>query len=138
MKIGLVKQSDQKAISELYYKLYPNHKGQKVLLPILKFTAKNLLFVANENDEIVGFVWGVFINYGISKYGYIEELIVKEEFRRKKIGIQLVNTLLEEFKKLNTWSVFVSTEKNNKGVSSFYNKLDFKLSDGLWLYRELI
>ena len=138
MSIRLAKQIDKKAVSQLYYQLYPHHKGQKSLLPIKKFTSKNLLFVASENDEIVGFIWGVFINYGISRYGYIEELIVKEEFRRKQIGIRLVNTLLKEFKKLETWSVFVSTEKDNQGVASFYNKLGFKSSNNSWLYHELL
>lgn len=127
---------DKKAISDLYYQLYPHHKGPKKLIPIEKFQAKSLLFVAEKNNKVVGFIWGTFINYGISRYGYIDEIFVKQEFRGKEIGSSLIKRILEEFKKLKVWSLFVSIEKRDKKVLSFYRKLGFKPCKGLWFYLE--
>jgi len=136
MTIRKAQAKDKKAISDLYYQLYPRHKGPKKLIPIEKFQAKSLLFVAEKNNKVVGFIWGTFINYGISRYGYIDELFVKQEFRGKEIGSSLIKRILEEFKKLKAWSLFVSIEKRDKKVLSFYRKLGFKPCKGFWFYLE--
>ena len=138
MTVRKAQAKDKKDISDLYYQLYSRHKGPKKLIPIEKFQAKNLLFVAEENNNIMGFIWGTFINYGISRYGYIDELFVKQKFRRKGVGTSLMKRMLEEFKKLKVWSLFVSIEKRDKKALSFYRKLGFKPSKGLWFYLELV
>lgn len=137
MKIRKAESRDKKAISELYYQLYPKHKGPKKIIPIEVLEAKSLLFLAEEDEKDVGFIWGTFINYGISKYGYIDELFVKKEFRRKGIATSLVKTILEEFRKLKAWTVFVSTSEENRWVKTFYIKYGFKLCKGPWLYKEI-
>lgn len=126
---------DKREISDLYYQLYPEHKGPKKLIPTQNFQAKNLLFVAEEENRIVGFVWGTFINYGISRYGYIEELFVNKKFRGRDIGIFLVKKIVEEFKKLKVWALFVSSAEDTVALS-FYKKIGFKSCRGHWLYLE--
>lgn len=120
----------------MYYRLYPNFKGVKTEISPNKILAKNLVFLAEESGEVVGFVWGTFVSYGISKYGYIEELFVKEEHRRKHLGTQLMKRLLEEYKKLEVWALFVMTLEADADVQAFYKSMDFKKSKGLWLYME--
>lgn len=137
MEIRKAQSKDKKAISDLYFRLYPKHKGNRQFIPIKNFQAKNLLFVAEENGEAVGFIWGTFINYGISRYGYIDELFIKPRFRRKKIGTSLVKKVFTEFKKLKTWALFVSTDKGDKTAQFFYRKLGFKTCRGPWFYMEL-
>jgi len=137
VKIRKAESKDKKAISELYYQLYPNHKGLRQIIPIEVLDARSLLFLAENDKYPIGFIWGTFINYGISKYGYIDELFVKKEFRRKGIGASLLKTVLEEFRKLKAWTVFVSTSEENEWVKTFYNKYGFKLCKGPWLYKEL-
>lgn len=137
MRIRKAELRDKKAVSDLYYQLYPKHKGSKKIIPIEVLEAKSLLLLAEEKNKVIGFVWGTFINYGISKYGYIDELFVKKEFRRKKIASSLLKTILEEFKKLKAWSVFVSIAKENKWIRTFYDQFGFKLCQGPWLYKEL-
>lgn len=138
MEIRKAIPKDEKQISEMYYQLYPNFKGPKKLISTTKITAKCLFFIAQEDDEIVGFVVGTFIKYGASKYGYLEELCVKETFRRKGIGRQLINRILDEYKKLETWTLFVMTKETDATAQAFYNKMGFMKSKGLWLYMEFI
>lgn len=137
MKIRKAESRDKKAISGLYYQLYPKYKGPRKIIPIEILDARSLLFLAENDKQPSGFIWGIFINYGISKYGYIDELFVKKEFRRKGIATSLVKTILEEFRKLKAWTVFVSTSEENKWVKTFYNKYGFKFCKGPWLYKEL-
>lgn len=120
----------------MYYQLYPNFKGVRTEISQNKVHAKNLVFIAEESGEVIGFVWGTFVSYGISKYGYIEELFVKEEYRRKHLGTQLVKRLLEGYKKLGVWALFVMTREADADVQAFYKSLGFKKSKGLWLYME--
>ncbi|MFA5776701.1 MAG: GNAT family N-acetyltransferase [Patescibacteria group bacterium] len=137
MEIRKAIPKDEKEISEMYYQLYPNFKGPKNLISTNKITAKVLSFVAEDGGEVVGFIIGTFIMYGASKYGYLEELYVKEAFRRKGIGGQLINRILDEYKKLETWALFVMTKETDAIAQAFYNKMGFMKSKGLWLYKEL-
>lgn len=131
MKIRTATLKDKKEISELYYQLYPEKK--KKIIPIKKFDAKNFLLVAEEGKEIIGFIWGNFISYGIDKFGYIEELFVKEKFRGKGIGTALVKTIIKKFKKLKAAALFVTTDRE---TAKFYKKLGFKISRP-WLCLDL-
>lgn len=137
MKIRKAVPKDKEDVSNLYYQLYPRHKGPKETIPTEILEAKSLLFLAEEKKEPIGFIWGTFINYGISKYGYIDELFVKKEFRRKGIATSLVKIILEGFRKLKAWTVFVSTSEQKEWVKTFYNKYGFKLCKGPWLYKEI-
>jgi ribosomal protein S18 acetylase RimI-like enzyme len=128
--------SDKKALTEMYYQLYPNFKGAKKEISPNKIQAKNLIFLAEDSSKVVGFVWGTFVSYGISKYGYIEELFVEEKYRRRHLGTQLVKRLLEGYKKLGVWALFVMTREEDSEVQAFYKGLGFRKSKGLWLYME--
>jgi len=133
MKIRNATIKDKKDITNLYHELYPGRKIKK-LLPIEKTKFKSFIFVAEENKQIVGFIWANFIQYAFSKFGYIEELFVKKQFRSKGIGRSLVKTIMKKFKDLKVAAVFVTTEKENKEAIELYQKLGFKLCKGPWFY----
>lgn len=133
MKIRNATLKDKAKISELYYELHPERKPKK-LVPIEKSKFKNILLVAEENKQLTGFIWANFIQYGFSKFGYIEELFVKKEFRNKRIGRSLVKSIMKRFEDLKVAAVFVTTEKENKEAISLYQKLGFKLCKGPWFY----
>jgi ribosomal protein S18 acetylase RimI-like enzyme len=133
MKIRKAKPKDRKKITNLYRLLYPHQKIKN--MPI-KFNAKTNLLVAEENNELVGFCWLNFIQFGIYRFGYIDDLFVKEEFRRKNVGERLIKTGLNWFKKLKTAAVFVTTGEKNKTAQKFYRSLKFKLS-GPWFYMNM-
>lgn len=133
MKIRNATIKDKKDITNLYCELYPDRKIKK-LLSIEKTKFKSFILVAEVGKQIVGFIWANFVQYGFSKFGYIEELFVKKEFRNKGIGRSLVKAIMKKFKDLKVAAVFVTTEKENKEVISLYKKLSFKLSKGPWFY----
>jgi len=136
MEIRSAEPKDEKNISELFYKLYPNFKAPKDLLALNTITSRFISLVVEENNKIEGFILGTFIAYGPCKYGYIEELYVEESARKKGIGTKLINNILEEYKKLDTWAIYVMTKSEDPIAQSFYTKLGFTKSKGLWLYKE--
>jgi len=131
VKIRRAVRKDQKSISKLYNLLYPHKK--KKLLP-LKSRIKSLIYLADVNKQVVGFIWANFIQYGISRFGYIDELFVKKEFRNQGIGRRLVRIVLKDLKKMNTDAVFVTTEKQARTAIDMYKKVGFKKCKGLWFY----
>lgn len=136
LKVDVVNKNDKKEVGRLYYQLHPEFRKKKPL-SLKNFKAKNKIFVAREKGKVIGFIWVTFIQYGFSKMGYIEELYVEKEKRRKAVGSQLVNKALDFFRKLDTEVIFLSVSKEDKKAIGFYEKLEFNKCQGYWLYRGL-
>ena len=113
MKIRSATKKDKKSISELYYELHPEEKEKGKPIPIEKSKIKLILLVAEENNLVVGFIWAHLIQYGFFKYGTIDELFVKKEFRRKGIGSAL---LREAIKKLQNFKPRLILSARKKGI----------------------
>lgn len=136
MRIRNFTQKDKKIISRLYCELHSIEEKEKkgLLVPIGKAKLETILLVAEEDSHVVGFVWGNLITYGFSRYGMIEELFVKKEFRNRGIGEALVIEIMKRFQNLKAEFVFVATEKEFKEAINLYKKLGFKLCKGPWFY----
>lgn len=59
-------------------------------------------------------------------YGLLEDLLVKEEHRKKGIGSTLVKEALEEAKRLNCYKVIGTSRMAREDVHRFYEKLGMK------------
>lgn len=139
MKIRQFEPKDRRPVSELYYELHPvEEKGnieKGLVAPLNKSKIKNILFVAEENKEVVGFVLGHLITYGLFEYGTIDEFFVRREFRSKGIGKKLIAAIMREFKSLNPKTVLVGTEIENKEAIDLYNKMGFEIGKrSIWFY----
>lgn len=93
-------------VDEAYWK--NNFDFVKMVMP------QSEVYVAEENDEIVGFI-------GIVE-GYIAGLFVMEKYRGKGVGKELLNNAKKRYNNL-TLNVYV---KNNNAVR-FYLKNEFDL-----------
>jgi len=139
MRIRNAAKKDKKGISELYYKLHPveekENKEKGLLVPIEKSKIKPVLLVAEEDKQIVGFIWAHFIQYGFFKYGTIDELFVKKEFRGKGIGSALLKKAIKKLQNFKVKIILVDTEKENKEAIKLYKNVGFELGKrGLWFY----
>jgi len=75
----------------------------------------------------IGFWYESFLT--LCLYFRIEELFVKEEYRRKHLGTQLIKRLLERYKKLGVWALFVMTKEEDADVQAFYKSLGFNVEN---------
>jgi ribosomal protein S18 acetylase RimI-like enzyme len=135
MKIRKATSRDRKKLTEFYVGLYPHWK-KKVKNKKVPLSAgiKTIVLVAEIDKEVVGFCWANFVKFGLSKFGYIEDLFVDKKFRNKGIGTSLVKKAMKEMKKMKVNAVFVATGKKNKKSIKIYKSLGFKQDKNYWLW----
>ena len=95
------------------------------------FLEKGIIILAIDDatNEIIGFICAIESNaiYARGNFGVVNELYIIPEFRSKKIGQKLINSLLETAKKRNWSRLELDTpevEKSEKTIN-FYKKEGF-------------
>lgn len=68
-----------------------------------------------------------YMNDSKNKTGYISQLAVKKEFRKKGIGNMLLNDCIQTAKKLNYEYIKLEVDKINKNAIDFYVKHGFEI-----------
>lgn len=106
------------AIVNFYFKLNPD-----------------LFFVAKNNTQVVGFTFSYIKPWADGNQLMIEELSVKEDFRRMGIASQLLTKLIKTAKdKYNITCVNGTTYYGeNKMPYSWYERIEFKKVEDLFL-----
>jgi ribosomal protein S18 acetylase RimI-like enzyme len=73
---------------------------------------------------------------------YLSHLVVKENFRKKGIGTEIVDFLFEKAKLLGYLEISVGVDKENSGAVKFYRRLGFvklgEFRDANGLYFKMI
>lgn len=88
------------------------------------------IYVAEtENNGVVGFILAVVCTH--CKNFEIDQIFVKEEFRKNKVGKNLVDLIIEDGKKLGM-PLKLEVYKTNTSAIKFYEKYGFK-EDGVIL-----
>ncbi len=59
-------------------------------------------------------------------YGFLEDVLVKEEHRKKGIGTALVKEALVEAKRLGCYKIIGTSRMSRENVHQFYEKLGMK------------
>jgi len=59
-------------------------------------------------------------------FGYLEDLFVSEESRGQGIGTQLVNTVIEEAKKIGCYKLELNSQIENIRAQELYKKMGFE------------
>lgn len=128
MEISIAEIKDYSKITELYYKLYPDKVNE--IKAFEGVSLKSQIFVAKNDNQIIGFILTTFVSYARSNAGYIEELFVCDDVRGRGIGSALVKKALEWQKNANSEVVFVTTDE----AQEFYKRVGFReLGKNSWL-----
>ena len=83
---------------------------------------------AVENGEELGAMY-VYLIYNDSHkepYGLLEDVLVKEEHRKKGIGTALVKEAIAEAKRLHCYKVIGTSRLSRENVHAWYEKLGLK------------
>ena len=89
--------------------------------PFYPYYSDPFCFVAKNDDTIVGAISGATFFAEI----YIDELVVKEAYRGKGIGTELIDTVLEYYKDYGFKNINCCT--NEFQAPGFYEKCGFEL-----------
>ncbi|BCR36751.1 GNAT family N-acetyltransferase [Mariniplasma anaerobium] len=94
-----------------------------------------ILEVCYEEEEPVGFIFGNICS-GIESgkdYFWINEIHVKEEFRRKKIGSLMIKYIENWLKDKDIEYVAAMTSRENEASKRMFDKMKFDESDVVWI-----
>ncbi len=100
---------------------------EKTMHDVNKYEGK--IFLAKENDEIVGVIIGLINNeeeklydFSAPKRGRVIELIVSKNCRSNGIGKQLLNQMESYFKDVGCQGILIDVFAYNENAQSFYYK----------------
>jgi ribosomal protein S18 acetylase RimI-like enzyme len=99
-------------------------KQRQGLKMLLENTENNILLVAENDNEIIGFVSvQVIISTAEGgKVGLLEDMIIKSKYRSMKIGTKLINKMMKISKEKGLLRLQLFADKNNKKALDFYKK----------------
>ena len=135
MKIRKAKKEDFKEIAEILIKEsskkpYNEKSTLKTALKEINEFAKDELYIATNEKEIIGFIASN-ITTDNKKKAYIRELWLRPIYQGKGIGKSLVRFIEEKYKKKGV-NVIRLVAKKNAEAFTFYKKIKYKE------YRELV
>ena len=108
----------------------------KYKVPFTEVTVKNstIVCLALDGGKIIGAVRAI---SDLTRHAEIVDLVVDENYRKQKIGIKLVQLILERLIKYKVKNIGLTTESNVNWLPSFYQKLGFKsLKNSIYLKYE--
>ncbi|HSG32134.1 MAG TPA: GNAT family N-acetyltransferase [Thermodesulfobacteriota bacterium] len=114
---------------------YLENKVEKALRSLLNSEDIGRVWLITFNDEPVGYIILCF-SYSLVSYGQdgmIDEFYIKEKYRNKGIGTEVIKQVIKNSKKLGLKSLYLEVNKHNKEAQSFYNSLKFKKRDNYFL-----
>lgn len=88
---------------------------------------KRILLVAEDKNELIGFLIGTFVSNIYKKIGYIDDIFVKKKFRKQGIGGKLIKEFEKLMNKRKVKELMLGVSVKNKKALRFYKKLGFEI-----------
>ena len=82
----------------------------------------------SENEQEIGRLWLYILYNNLHKepYGLLEDVFVEENHRAKGVGKKLVQSAIEEAKKIGCYKLIANTRSSREVVCAWYEKFGFK------------
>ena len=132
------RETDAEALAPLLAQLgYPFGSAElaPALAELLSDPAHHVL-VAEDDGEVVGFVNANFRPqlHHLAPVGTIDELVVDEARRGRRIGERLVEAVLDEGRRRSADSVEVTTHERRERARAFYRRCGFEATSTKLVY----
>lgn len=100
---------------------------KQIIKPIREYIKENkaYVFLARDNEEIIGYIWCYPRMFFDESRIYINSLIVKSEYRDKGIGKCLLDKAEEKAKELKCDAIYLSAATFNEGAVKFYSRNNY-------------
>lgn len=87
----------------------------------------NIIFVAEHNNKVIGFL--SVNNYKEDGYIYLDDYYIREEYRGKGIGSELMNMAISYAKEDHVDRIMTHVESANKSSIDFYKNRGFQTEE---------
>ncbi len=98
---------------------------KKLFIP--KKTGFKLIYIAIDNDKIIGTVIGTVMEGFFGQRGWIDLTAVHRSYRNKDIGKILVKRMEDNLKKHGCTKINLQIDKLNTSAIEFYKKTGYKI-----------
>jgi GNAT superfamily N-acetyltransferase len=97
---------------------------------------ESVILIAIDQNQVVGFVqmYFTFSSINLCKVAILNDLYVLPEMRRKKVASLLIDSTLDEAKKLGCKTVNLSTQIANTNAQDLYKKKGFKKDNDFFYF----
>lgn len=120
MKIDRMTENQLDAVAQLEQQCFSHPWSLKSLAEEFN-NETSLFFTATENDAVIGYI-GMSV---VVDEGYIFNVAVDKEYRKKGIGSALVETLVTYAKKNNLCFLTLEVRESNENARFLYEKFGF-------------
>jgi len=116
-----------------YYKikgkniLISNEKIKKEFNSLLN-SPKHLLLIAKEDNQILGYLIGTILKNVWQRTGYLDDVFVSKEFRKKGIGSDLIKEFIKFLRNKDIKKFRLGVDIRNKKAILLYKRLGFKIT----------
>jgi ribosomal protein S18 acetylase RimI-like enzyme len=90
------------------------------------YLQRGVVILAIENKKVIGYISGLIESNSYEKFGYIEEVFVKQKYRKKGISSQLKDKFLEFLKSKDVILCRIDVNPDNPAQET-YKKWGFKI-----------
>lgn len=98
-------------------------------------TRVNVLVVALDGAEVIGFVYGTtMLRVDKPTAFYVDEISVHEDYRRQGIATRLLRRIESEARERGCQSLWLATEGDNVAARGLYDALDGSALEGVAVY----
>ena len=112
---------------------YGEIKLAKTLENVEKQSGKIYLACNDANQQVIGFIMGFVLIQDeeklqeviSTKTGYVNRLYMRESYREKSVGTQLMITIESYFKSIGCEGIWIETDAHNTHALEFYKKRGF-------------
>ena len=138
IKIRKIKRSDYKPYLKLRKESFVDHfkltRKKRVKEKQIRAEFNNLiknkkrigLLISNASSAM-GFITGTFFKNPHHKIGYLDDIFVKKEFRRKGYGCRLIEEFKKWAKRKGANKLRLGVRINNKNAIKMYQKIGFEI-----------
>jgi ribosomal protein S18 acetylase RimI-like enzyme len=129
MEIRKYQDSDHDSLVALLKRVFPDNSAHNDPVRVLaaKLKVDDLIWVAQIDGDLIGCCIGGYD--GVR--GWLYEVSVLREYRRKGVGAMLVEEVTNQLRELGCIKVNLQVRANNAEVVNFYKTLGFKIEDRL-------
>lgn len=94
---------------------------------------ESVIYIAKIGDEFVGFtqLYPTFTSVGLARTWLLNDLYVKQEFRKRGVADHLIRAVIDFSKLTNRKKIFLSTAVDNIVAQKLYEKIGFVKDDFL-------
>ncbi|PFP27532.1 GNAT family N-acetyltransferase [Bacillus sp. AFS073361] len=120
----------------VFYEQKSDFEGAQEFLKARLMNEESIVFLAVEGNHTVGFVqlYPTFSSVSMKRSWVLNDLYVKEQYRGKGAGEQLINRAIQFAKETGAKGIMLETGKENHNAQRLYEKIGFEKESNYFYY----